>query len=65
MHFMLEDFSRSLPKYSVQNFSDLSPTLENFSKDFWKTLGRLLAKLLIHFMLEDFPQSFQEVFCPK
>ncbi|WZY87340.1 hypothetical protein YC2023_033724 [Brassica napus] len=35
MHFMLEDFPRSLlPKV----------TLENFSEDSWKTLGRLLGK---------------------
>ena len=53
-----------LLKYA--NFSYLSQTLEEFSEDSWKTLGRLsedfLRSLLMHFMLEDVPRSLQEVF---
>ncbi|KAF3554956.1 hypothetical protein F2Q69_00013151 [Brassica cretica] len=53
-------------------FSDLRQTLKYFSEDFRKTsqntFGRLLrillASLLMHFMLEDFPRNLQEVFYP-
>ncbi|KAF3590619.1 hypothetical protein DY000_02020935 [Brassica cretica] len=55
-------------------------TLGRISEDSWKILGRLmedsrktlkrlledfLGSLLMYFMLEDFPRSLEEVFCPK
>ncbi|KAF3540044.1 hypothetical protein F2Q69_00020469 [Brassica cretica] len=55
--------SGSLLKSSAQN---MSQTFEDFSKESWKTLGRLLkdflGSLLMYFMLEDFPRSLREVF---
>ena len=30
--------------FEYADFSDLNQTLENFSEDSWKTLGRLLGK---------------------
>ncbi|WZZ33724.1 hypothetical protein YC2023_017125 [Brassica napus] len=63
MHFMLEDFPRSILKSSAQN---MCQTLENFSENSWKTLRRLfedfLGSLLMYFMLEAFPRSFRKVF---
>ncbi|KAL0660627.1 hypothetical protein Bca4012_097464 [Brassica carinata] len=40
MHFMLEDFPRSLQEV-FQNFSYLRHILEDFWDNSWKTLGRL------------------------
>ncbi|KAG5399665.1 hypothetical protein IGI04_014272, partial [Brassica rapa subsp. trilocularis] len=49
--------SGSLPTSYAE--SDLSQTLEKFSEDSWKTLGRLsedfLGSFLMYFMLDDFP----------
>ncbi|KAG5411272.1 hypothetical protein IGI04_007591 [Brassica rapa subsp. trilocularis] len=75
MHFMVEDFPRSLQVVSQSLLPKV--TLEKFLEDSRKTscevfrsfmpkvknLGRLLKDfLLMNLLLEDFPPSLQEVF---
>ena len=54
-------FWSHLNVFEYADFSDLSQTLENFSEDSWKTLGRLLGKSSNVFYARWLP----EVFCPR